>query len=320
MRMRARDWGLLVLLSLLWGGSFFFSAVAVREIPPLTTVALRTGIAALVLMPFALGRGPGAFSPGGVLAAFAIMGLLNNLVPFSLIFWAQTQIPSGLASILNATTPLFSILVAHVALDDERLAPGKLAGILFGIAGVAALFGGTPLAAADLAGLGMLACLGAALSYGCASVFGRRFGRMGLAAPQVAFGQLFATTLMIAPFAWALDRPLALPLPSAAATGAVLMLGIASTAVAYVVYFRLLASAGAVNTVLVTLLVPVSAILLGWAFLDEALLPRHFAGMALIGLGLLAIDGRATRRLAALRPSAGGRSSPGGAPPPSRRA
>lgn len=140
MRMTSGDWGLLILLSLLWGGSFFFSAVAVQDIPPLTLVVLRTGIAALALAPIALWRGPGALSRRAVLTAVAIMGFLNNFLPFSLIFWAQTQIPSGLASILNATTPIFSIIIAHFALADERMAPGKAIGILFGFLGVVVLF------------------------------------------------------------------------------------------------------------------------------------------------------------------------------------
>ncbi|WP_424932506.1 DMT family transporter [Amaricoccus macauensis] len=310
MRMTSGDWGLLILLSLLWGGSFFFSAVAVRDIPPLTMVVLRTGIAALALAPIALWRGPGALSQGPVLAAVAIMGFLNNFVPFSLIFWAQTQIPSGLASILNATTPIFSIIIAHFALADERMAPGKAVGILFGFLGVVVLFGPAALGGGlGAAALGMLACLGAALSYGFASAYGRRFREMGLRAPQVAFGQLAATTLLMAPVALLTDSPFGLPMPGPRTIGAVLALGLLSTAVAFVVYFRLLARAGAVNTVLVTLLVPVSAILLGRVFLDEALAPRHFAGMALIGLGLLAIDGRVFRLLTRLKPTAAGRSS-----------
>ena len=297
MPMTLRDWALLFLLSILWGGSFFFAAVAVRELPPLTVVALRTGIAALVLIAvLRLRDEPLPFAKGAV-AAFCVMGLLNNLLPFSLLFWAQTTIPSGLASILNATTPIFAIVVAHVLLADERLAMNKAVGILFGFLGVVVLLGGDVLKGADIATLGMLACLGAAVAYGFAGVYGRRFKAMALSATQVAFGQLAATTVMMLPIVALFDSPWELAPPSWPVVASVLALAIVSTALAYVIFFRILASAGAVNVALVTLLVPVSAILLGSLILDEELALRHYAGMALIGLGLLAIDGRLAGRL-----------------------
>jgi drug/metabolite transporter (DMT)-like permease len=297
MRMTLQDWAQLFLLSLLWGGSFFFAAVAVREVPPLTVVALRTGIAALTLIVILKIRGEVLPFAKGAVAAFVVMGLLNNLLPFSLLFWAQTMIPSGLASILNATTPIFSIIVAHFLLADERMAANKAIGILFGFLGVIVLLGGDVLNGASIASLGMLACLGAALSYGFAGVYGRRFKAMDLSAPQVAFGQLVATTLMMVPIVSAVDRPWALPVPSLSVVASVLALAIVSTALAYVIFFRILASAGAVNVALVTLLVPVSAILLGTLILGEQLALKHFAGMGLIGIGLIAIDGRLIDRL-----------------------
>jgi len=297
MRMTAQDWALLFLLSLLWGGSFFFAAVAVRELPPLTVVALRTGLASLTLIVILRLRRESWPITGRALPAFLVMGLLNNLLPFSLLFWAQTAIPSGLAAILNATTPIFSIVVAHFLLADERMAANKAVGILFGFLGVAVLMGGGGLTGGGLATLGMLACLGAALSYGVAGVFGRRFKAMELSPTQVALGQLVATTLMTLPLVALIDRPWVLPIPSSGVIAAVLALAVISTALAYVIFFRLLASAGAVNTALVTLLVPASAILLGSLFLGEALAPRHYAGLGLILVGLIAVDGRLIRRL-----------------------
>lgn len=297
MPMTLRDWALLFLLSILWGGSFFFAAVAVRELPPLTVVALRTGIAALVLIAVLRLRDEPLPLARGAVAAFCVMGLLNNLLPFSLLFWAQTTIPSGLASILNATTPIFSIVVAHVLLADERLAMNKAVGILFGFLGVVVLLGGDVLKGADIATLGMLACLGAAVAYGFAGVYGRRFKAMALSATQVAFGQLAATTVMMLPIVALFDKPWDLAPPSWPVVASVLALAIVSTALAYVIFFRILASAGAVNVALVTLLVPVSAILLGSLILDEELTLRHYAGMTFIGLGLLAIDGRLAGRL-----------------------
>ncbi len=292
MRMTLQDWALLFLLSVLWGGSFFFVAVAVEELPPLTVVALRTGIAALTLIVILRLRREVWPMAKGAISAFFVMGLLNNLIPFSLLFWAQTMIPSGLASILNATTPISSIIVAHFLLADERMAANKAIGILFGFLGVVVLLGGDLLNGASIASLGMLACLGAALAYGFAGVYGRRFKAMDLTATQVAFGQLFATTLMMVPIISVIDRPWNLPMPGLAVIASVLALAIVSTALAYVIFFYILASAGAVNVALVTLLVPVSAILLGTLILGEDLAGRHYVGMGLIGIGLLAIDGR----------------------------
>lgn len=290
--MTYRDWGLLLLLSFLWGGAFFFAAVAVRELPPLTVVLSRTGLASLalaLLLRFRRGDWP---LRGRAVPAFLIMGISNNLLPFSLLFWAQTMIPSGLASILNATTPIFSIVVAHLLLADERMTSNKAIGIAFGFLGVVVLLGGDLMDGKGFALTGMLACLGAALSYGLAGTYGRRFRSMGLSATQVAFGQLAATTLMMVPIASLIDRPWNLPVPGLSVLASMLALAVASTALAYVIFFRLLASAGAVNTALVTLLIPVSAILLGAVFLEETLAVRHYAGMALIGAGLLAVDGR----------------------------
>ena len=297
MRMTLQDWALLFLLSVLWGGSFFFVAVAVEELPPLTVVALRTGIAALALVVILRLRREAFTFAKGAIGAFFVMGFLNNLAPFSLLFWAQTMIPSGLASILNATTPIFSIMVAHFLLVDERMAANKAIGILFGFLGVVVLLGGDLLNGASIASLGMLACLGAALAYGFAGVYGRRFKAMDLTATQVAFGQLVATTLMMVPIISIIDRPWTLPMPGLAVIASVLALAIVSTALAYVIFFRILASAGAVNVALVTLLVPVSAILLGTLILGEELAGRHYVGMGLIGIGLLAIDGRIGDRL-----------------------
>jgi drug/metabolite transporter (DMT)-like permease len=285
-------WFLLVTLSILWGGSFFFVGVAGAEIPPLTLVALRVGIAAamlwaaLPLLRVAPPRGARAW------VAIAIMGLLNNAIPFTLIVWAQQTLPSGLAAILNATTPLWGVLVAHVLTTEERATPGKVAGVGLGFAGVAAMMGPDILGGAAAAGLATAAMLAATFSYACAGVFGRRFRKIGVAPIQAAVGQVSASAAMMLPLAVMVDRPWTLAAPSAAAAGAVLGLAALSTALAYVLYFRILALAGAVNLLLVTFLVPVSAILLGTLVLHEALAPRHLLGMALIGLGLAAIDGR----------------------------
>ena len=290
----ATDWLLLVFLSLLWGGSFFFAKIAVDELPPLTLALGRVGIAAALLAVLA-GRA-GLVSLARAWPAFAVLGLLNNVIPFTLIFWGQTHIPSGLASIFNATTPIFTALIAHFATRDEKLDAAKLVGVTTGFVGVVAMLGPEVLGDIGVGLWAQLACLVAAVSYAVAGIWGRRLAH--LPAVTVAAGQLIAASVVLAPLAMLVDRPWRLAMPSPAALAALLALAVLSTALAYVIYFRILARAGATNLLLVTFLIPVSAILLGTAVLGERLAPHHFAGMAIIAVGLAAIDGRPARILA----------------------
>jgi drug/metabolite transporter (DMT)-like permease len=294
-RMSLVDWSLLLALSILWGGSFFFVGVAVKALPPLTIVLLRVAIAAIALHIVLRATLTAMPWDGKTWLAFLAMGLLNNAIPFSLIVWGQTQIASGLASILNATTPLFTVLIAHVLTADERLTKSRIAGILVGLAGVVVLIGPQALAGLGKDVAAQLAILGAAISYGFAAIFGRRFKRMGVPPLATATGQVTASSLLLLPIAMLVDRPWILAWPDLPVWCAVIGLALLSTALAYVVFFRILASAGAVNLSLVTFLIPVSAIVLGSAFLSESLAPVDFLGMALIGLGLAAIDGRLFR-------------------------
>lgn len=293
-------WGMLVLLSVIWGASFFFAAVALGGFPPLTIVLGRVAIAAAVLvlvcraMGLALPRGREAW------LAVAGMGLLNNAVPFSLIIAGQQFIPSGLAAVVNAATPVFAVLCAHLLTRDEPATATRLAGALTGLAGVAILAGPAAFStggAAEL--LGILLCLGACLSYGLSGVWSRRIARAGLAPIPTAAGQCVASSLMVLPLVVLFDRPWTLPAPPLEAVLAVIAFGLFPTALAYVLFYWTLARAGATNTMLVTLLVPVTALLLGTLVLGEVLAPRHFLGMAVIAAGLLVIDGRLLARLKA---------------------
>ena len=286
---------MLLALSVLWGGSFFFTGLALRALPPLTLVVLRVGLAALILAAALHALGLRLPREGRVWAAFFGMGLLNNVVPFCLIVWGQTQIASGLAAILNATTPLATVIVAHVLTADEKMTGNRIAGVLIGLLGVGAIVGPDALERLGSEILAQLAVLAAALAYAVAAVFGRRFGRMGLVPLTTATGQVIASTLMLLPVALLVDRPWTLALPGATVCAAVLGLAALSTALAYVLYFRILATAGATNLLLVAFLVPVSAILLGSIFLGERLEPAHLSGMALIGVGLATVDGRLLR-------------------------
>lgn len=294
--MNARVWAMLILLSMLWGGSFFFVGVVVTDLPPLTIVALRVGIAAITLWIIALMIGLRPPKELRVWGAFLGMGLLNNVVPFALIVWGQTQIASGLASILNAATPIFAVLVAGMLLPDERVTPLKLAGVGIGFVGVVVMIG-LPALSGGGSLIAQLAIIAAALSYAFAGVYGRRFKVMGINPIITAAGQVTASTIVLTPVALMVDGPLDVVAMSVDTWAAIVGLAVLSTAVAYVLYFKILETAGATNVLLVTLLVPVSAILLGSLFLNESLEVVHFVGMLLIAIGLSAIDGRLWRRI-----------------------
>ena len=295
--MSLTDWGLLTALSLLWGGSFFFGKVAVATLPPLAVVLVRVLLASLTLLVVLRFRGTRVPRGAGPWRQFLLMGLLNNVIPFSLIFWAETVLSSGLAAILIATTPVFSLVVARLLTADTRLSGGKLLGVTLGLAGVTVLVGTQALSGMSDAVVPTAACLGAALSYGFANVYGRRFRGGGVEPVVVAFGQVTASVATMLPLALVVDTPWRLPVPGPAVWAALVSLALLSTALAYSVFFRLLATAGAINSSLVTLLVPVSAVLLGSLFLEESLSLHQAAGMALIGLSLLAIDGRLWRHI-----------------------
>ena len=286
------EWGLLLALSVLWGGSFFFNGVAVRELPTFTVVVARVVLASAILLVALRIMGSRMPNDWRVWAAFFGMGFLNNAVPFSLIVWGQGYIASGLASILNATTPLFTVIVAHMLTSDEKMTGRRMAGVIVGLVGVAVMIGGAALASLGVNIIAQLACLAAALSYAFAGVFGRRFKAMGVTPMQTAAGQVTASSIMLVPVMLIGDTPWLLPMPSTAAILALVGVAALSTALAYILYFRILATAGATNLLLVTFLIPVSAILLGVLVLGETMQPKHFLGMALIGLGLAAIDGR----------------------------
>jgi drug/metabolite transporter (DMT)-like permease len=287
--MAAREWLLIVVLSIIWGGSFFFVGVAVKEMPPLTIVWCRVGLAALILLGFVVLTGRKMPSSLSFWSAIFIMGVLNNLIPFSLIVWGQTHIESSLASILNATMPIFSVILAHIMTKDERLTVNRTAGILLGWIGVTVLIGIESLQGFGVHILGQLAILGAAISYSFAAIFGRRFQQFDPIV--VAAGMVCASAIMMTPLAIIIDHPWTLA-PGPAAWAALLGLAALSTSLAYILYFRILATAGATNISLVTLLIPVSAIFLGVVALGERPGWNAFAGMALIFLGLAAIDGR----------------------------
>jgi drug/metabolite transporter (DMT)-like permease len=292
--MSREDMAVLLLLTLLWGGSFFFQQVALRSIAPLTLVLGRTALAAGLLWLFLWLRGTRLPLPPGAASAYLVLALLNNVIPWILFVHAQTQISGGLASIFNATTPIWGILVAHVLTADEKATPGKIAGVLLGFAGVGLMFIGRLQGGGDL--LAELECLGATLAYALAGIWARRFRAMGIDPVAVATGQLTGAALVMLPLVLLFEPPWHAAMPTPAAWASLIALATVSTSLGYALYFRLIASAGATNALLVTLLIPIPAILLGALVLGDVLAPRHFAGMALIAAGLVAIDGRLLRR------------------------
>jgi drug/metabolite transporter (DMT)-like permease len=290
--MNRSDWLILLTLAVIWGGAFFFIGVAVRHVPPLTYVCLRLMIAATAMWIYVKASGRSLGLPREVWGAIILLALLNNALPFTLFGWGQTHIASGLASILNATTPIWGVVVAHFLTVDERMTPRKIAGVMLGFGGVALMIGPALLSNIGTNALAQLACVTASLSYALAAVWARRFRKLGVSPVSVTTGQLTAGAIVMLPLSLFIDRPWTHAFPPVGAIAAITALGLFCTAFGYVLYFRLIDHAGATNALLVTLLVPPVAIVLGAMFLGETLAPQDFAGLGLIALGLAAIDGR----------------------------
>ena len=291
-QMNRGDWLIMGILALIWGGAFFFIGVAVRHVPPLTYVWLRLTIAAAGMWGFVLFKRQSVGLPKRVWGSIILLAVLNNALPFALFGWGQTHIASGLASILNATTPIWGVVVAHFLTHDERMSPRKIAGVLLGFGGVATMIGPALLSNIGTSGLAEIACVTASLSYALAAVWARRFRKQGVSPLSVTTGQLTAGALIMLPLSMTVDKPWTHALPPVTAIAAIAALALLCTAFGYVLYFRLIETSGATNALLVTLLVPPVAILLGGLFLGETLAPQDFGGLALIALGLGAIDGR----------------------------
>lgn len=294
-QMSVVDIGMLVTLSVLWGGSFFFVEVLINHLPPLTIVTCRVGFASIGLWAIVIALKTPLPKKLKHWTGLVVVGVLNNALPFCLIAWGQTQIGSGLASIFNATTPFFTVLVASAFLADERLTPQKFAGVLLGLVGTIVLIG--PGLMSGLLGsvLGQAAVLGAALSYAFAAVYSRRFKSWGLSPLIVATGQTSIATGILLPIALTIDGAAVLAGIPQVAVASIIGLAFFSTVLAYILYFRLIETAGATNAALVTFLVPISAVILGVMVLGELFSQLQAFGMSLIAVGLITIDGRVFR-------------------------
>lgn len=294
--MTLRNWIMLSVLAAIWGGAFLFAKVAVAEIPPLVLVFFRVAIACAVLLAVLWHQRLLYRLEARLAIPFLVMGLLNNAVPFSLLFAGQTVIGAGLASILNATTPVFTVIVAGVLVRQETLRGHRIAGIVLGVAGVAIMLSSSLSGLASDPLWAQLCCLGAAMSYACAATFAKRFRSLP---PQVAAtGQLMGSSLIMAPVALVTAGGWTPSDPGLTVWLNVVALGVLATAFAYLIYFRLLAEAGATNASLVTLLVPAVALLFGWLLLGENLGPLQLVGFAVLLCGLVLLDGRILGRRA----------------------
>lgn len=290
--MRPLTWALLVLLSLCWGASFFFVGVAVSELPTFTIVVSRVILGAVCLWAVVVANADPVPKTASFWRAITVMAMINCILPFLLIVWGQSQVPSSLAAILIASAPLFGIVLAHFMTADERMNLPQVASVVCGFAGVAILIGPGPLLGLGTDVLAELAILAGAICYALATIYGRRFTRDGMSPAVIASTQLTIAAALLLPLELVIDRPWTLAMPSTAAIGAVLGLGFVSTAFGFILYFKILAAAGATNLMLVNFLVPVSAIVLGVAILGDTLTASHFAGMALIFAGLSLRDGK----------------------------
>lgn len=303
-RMTGRDWAMLLGLALVFGSAFFFVKLALASYGPLTVALIRVALGAAILGCIAaLARRRLPAGPNTLLSLL-VMGALNNAIPFGLICWGQTRIDSGLAAILNAMTPIFTVLAAHAA-GQERLTKRRAAGVGVGFLGVAVLIGPESLRHIDPTDLAEIAVLLAALSYACAGIWGRRL--RGLPVEVAASGMLAGSALLLLPAALILEHPWRV-LPSAGSLAALAALGCLSTAIAYLLYFRLLRRVGPTNLLLVTFLLPVVALALGALFLAERVEMRDLIGLLLILAGLAAIDGRLLAWLRASSRAAAGTS------------
>ncbi|MGD9057847.1 MAG: DMT family transporter [Desulfobacterales bacterium] len=287
--MNSNQWGLLIILSLFWGGSFFFIEIALRDFQPFTLVFLRISIAALILVGVVYFSGKRLPTSLKTWKGYFVLGLLNNAIPFTLIVWGQTRIEGGVASILNATTPIFTVLLAHFLTADERLTLPKIMGVLVGFIGVYLMMKPELSEGFSWRGMGQAAVLVAATSYAFAGIFGKRF--KNIPATVNSAGMLLCSSMVMLPLVLIIDAPWTVR-PSFEALTAVLGIALISTVAAYLLYFYLLAAVGATNVLLVTFLIPVSALVLGVGVLKEVIKIVEYAGMGCIFLGLIIIDGR----------------------------
>jgi drug/metabolite transporter (DMT)-like permease len=295
-KLDATSWAMIGAMSLLWGSAFLLIEIGLRTIAPMTLVFLRMGIAAPFMLLGLYMLQERLPTDRASWQQLIILGALNAAFPFILFFWGQQYLDSGYASILNATTPLWGVVVAHFLTDDEKATPARIAGVLLGLTGIIVMVGPEAMAGLTQSLLAQIACLVSTLFYGCAAIYGRKLGKSGMTPMVVATGQVITAALIMLPVMLWFDRPWQRPLPSTESLLAATGLAIPATAIAYFFYFKTIDRAGATNAMLVAFIMPVIAVMLGIAFLGEVLTGGQIVGALLIAAGLVAIDGRLLAR------------------------
>ena len=295
--MNPLQWGLLIILSIFWGGSFLFVGIAVEDFQPFTIAFLRVLIASLILWFAIIISSIKIPKTASIWCSFFIMGTINSAIPFSLIAWGQSNIPSGLASILIATTPLITVIGAHFYTTDEKITANRLIGILMGFVGVIVLLGPDLLGQIGRNFFGQLAIISAAILYALSSIYGRRYSKQKIPPLVIAAGQVTTSAIILFPTVILIDQPWLHSPASNISWAAIISLGVFSTAIAYLIYFRILATAGATNLMLVNFLVPITAIFLGIMVLGESISLQNILGMFFIGIGLTLIEGRLNKKI-----------------------
>ena len=285
-----RSWIMLLTLAFIWGGTFFLSEILLREMTPFQIVFHRVAIASVVMYAFIRVRGKPLPTDPKVWAILAVMGLLNNAIPFSAIVFGQQYITAGLASILNSTTAFFGVILSAVILADERITLPKLTGVTLGIIGVAIIIGIEALLQLSLTNIGQYLIILSSISYAFASIWGRLYVR-DLGVEVTAAGMLITSTIWM--FALAqLTEGFPIEVLSFTATISILTFAILCTSVAYLLYFTILAEAGASNLMLVTIIIPAFALILDALFLGEWVSGTDMIGFGVITFGLIIISGK----------------------------
>ena len=290
-----RAWAEMLVLSLIWGGSFLSIRIALDEISPLMSIAHRVTWAMLVLwVVVAVMRIPLPQNPR-IWFAFLVMGLLNNVIPFVLMAWGQLHIESGLTSILNAFTAVVGVVMAALFFSDERLTPRKIIGVVLGFFGVAVAIGLENFKNFDLRSLAQLAVIGGTVAYAVAGIWARK-NLVGMPPQLAAAGMLTGATVIMLPLVYFIEGLPTFDLHPRTLV-AIGYYAVIATAAAYLLYYRVLAMAGSGNLMLVTLLVAPVAITLGAVVLGEKLSANAFVGFVILAVGLIVLDGRAWKAL-----------------------
>lgn len=288
--MNGKNLLLLITLAALWGPSFLFIKVAVEEIPPLTLVLGRVAVGTAFLLIVLLSQGRRLPTDRRLWRHLAVVAMLHNALPWVLLSWGEQYIDSALASILNGTTPLFTIILAHFLVAGDRMTVPKMLGVLLGFAGLFLLILPSLSGGAQASTWGLLAVTAAAAVYGVAMIYSRNHLR-GLPPLVAPASQLLLATGSMLPVALLVDRPWTLDRPSTVALGSLFLLGILGTGLAFIVYYRLLETANPTYISMVTYVIPVFGVVLGVLVLGEQLTWYALAGFALILLGVMVVNG-----------------------------